>query len=158
MRVGEVVSLDLNQLNLADHTVRVVGKGDKERMVPFGQPARLALDAWLNVGRPRLVTEASQQALFLGNASKRWDQRDLRERLHKLAALAGVPDISPHDLRHSLATHLLTGGADLRSVQEILGHDSLATTQLWGTTFQLLSILTVRCVDWLTEGKGLVGC
>lgn len=129
MRVGEVVSLDLNQLNLSDHTVRVVGKGDKERMVPFGQPARVALDAWLNVGRPRLVTEVSQQALFLGNASKRWDQRDLRERLHKLAALAGVPDISPHDLRHSLATHLLTGGADLRSVQEILGHTSLATTQ-----------------------------
>lgn len=129
MRVGEVVGLNLDQINLDNHTVRVIGKGNKERMVPFGQPARAALNAWLTNGRPHFLGQASGTALFLGNASQRWNQRDLRERLHKLTALAGVPDISPHELRHSLATHLLSGGADLRSVQEILGHDSLATTQ-----------------------------
>lgn len=129
MRVGEVVGLDLADVNLSDHTVLVTGKGNKQRVVPFGQPARKALDAWLRSARAALSGPDSGQALFLGNGTKRWDQRDLRERLHKLAALAGVPDISPHDLRHSAATHLLTGGADLRSVQELLGHNSLSTTQ-----------------------------
>ncbi len=129
MRVGELVGLDLGQVNLADRTVRVVGKGNKERMVPFGGPAVVAITAWVEQGRPALVGAESGAALFLGTTGKRWDQRDTRERLHKLAALAQVPDISPHELRHSAATHLLTGGADLRSVQEILGHTSLATTQ-----------------------------
>lgn len=129
MRVGEVVGLNIGDVNMADHTVLVTGKGNKQRMVPFGQPARKALDAWLGSARTVLAGPDSRDALFLGNGTKRWDQRDLRERLHKLAALAGVPDISPHDLRHSAATHLLTGGADLRSVQELLGHNSLATTQ-----------------------------
>ena len=129
MRVGELVSLDLGQINLGDRTVRVVGKGDKERMVPFGGPAVVALTAWAERGRPALTNADSGAALFLGATGRRWDQRDTRERLHKLAALAQVPDISPHELRHSAATHLLTGGADLRSVQEILGHTSLATTQ-----------------------------
>lgn len=145
MRVGEVVGLNTGDVNLTDHTVLVTGKGNKQRVVPFGQPARKALDAWLGTYRTRLVGPASGAALFLGNGSKRWDQRDLRERLHKLAALAGVPDISPHDLRHSAATHLLTGGADLRSVQEILGHDSLSTTQRYThvTPERLRSAFTV---------------
>lgn len=129
MRVGEIVGLDVGDINLSDHTVMVLGKGNKHRVVPFGQPARKALDQWLASARAHFVGADSANALFLGNGSRRWDQRDLRERLHKLAALAGVPDISPHDLRHCAATHLLTGGADLRSVQEILGHTTLATTQ-----------------------------
>ena len=129
VRVGEVVGADLADADPAERTMRVVGKGDKERVVPFGRPAELALRAWLERGRPQLAQPTSPKAVFLGRRGGRLDQRQARAVVHQAAALAGVDDVAPHALRHTAATHLLEGGSDLRSVQEILGHSSLATTQ-----------------------------
>jgi len=129
IRVGELVALDIGSIDLVERLVRVMGKGGKERVVPFGLPAVQAVDAWLEQGRPTLVKEASGQALFIGDRGGRWGQRQVRDAIHRLAATAGVSDVAPHALRHSAATHLLAGGSDLRSVQEVLGHTSLATTQ-----------------------------
>ena len=128
-RVGEICGLDIDDLDLDERTVRVLGKGDKERVVPFGIPAADSLAHWISRGRPALATSASGAALFLGRRGGRVDQRQLRAASHEVAGLAGVDDIAPHALRHSAATHLLQGGSDLRSVQEVLGHASLATTQ-----------------------------
>jgi len=129
IRVGELAGVDVDDVDLAQRVVRVLGKGDKERVVPFGVPAARAVTRWLDVGRPALATERSGPALLVGDRGGRWGQRQVREAVHRLAAEAGVDDVAPHDLRHSAATHLLAGGSDLRSVQEILGHSSLATTQ-----------------------------
>jgi integrase/recombinase XerC len=129
VRVAELVGLDVDDVDLGERTLRVVGKGDKERVVPFGVPAARALRRWLDVGRPALVGLDSGPALLLGDRGRRWGQRQVREAVHRLAALSGVDDVAPHDLRHSAATHLLQGGSDLRSVQEVLGHTSLSTTQ-----------------------------
>ena len=119
----------MSSLNREALTVRVVGKGNKERVVPYGPPAAQALDHWLVRGRPQLAREGSGHALFLGDKGGRIDPRVVRSMVHKMAAGAGVHDIAPHGLRHSTATHLLQGGADLRAVQEMLGHSSLSTTQ-----------------------------
>ena len=129
LRVSEVCALDVSSLNREALTVRVVVKGNKERVVPYGPPAAQALDHWLVRGRPQLVREGSGNALFLGEKGGRIDPRVVRSMVHKMAARAGVHDIAPHGLRHSTATHLLQGGADLRAVQEMLGHSSLSTTQ-----------------------------
>ena len=129
LRVSEVCALDVSSLNREALTVRVVGKGNKERVVPYGPPAVAALDHWLVRGRPQLAGERSGQALFLGDKGGRIDPRIVRSMVHKMAAHAGVHDVAPHGLRHSTATHLLQGGADLRAVQEMLGHSSLSTTQ-----------------------------
>lgn len=129
LRVSEVCALDISSLNRESLTVRVVGKGNKERVVPYGPPAADALDHWLVRGRPQLAAERSGYALFLGDKGGRIDPRVVRSMVHKMAARAGVHDIAPHGLRHSTATHLLQGGADLRAVQEMLGHSSLSTTQ-----------------------------
>ena len=129
LRVSEVCALDVSSLNREALTVRVLGKGNKERVVPYGPPAQEALDHWLVRGRPQLAGDASGSALFLGERGRRIDPRVVRSMVHKMAAKAGVHDIAPHGLRHSTATHLLQGGADLRAVQEMLGHASLATTQ-----------------------------
>ena len=129
VRVGEVCGADLGDLDLHERTLRVVGKGDKERVVPCGKPAATALSTWLERGRPQLVHPTSPSAVFLGLRGGRLDQRQARTVVHQAAALAGVDDVAPHALRHTAATHLLEGGSDLRSVQEILGHASLATTQ-----------------------------
>ncbi len=129
LRVSEVCALDVSSLNREALTVRVLGKGNKERVVPYGPPAEDALDHWLVRGRPQLAGETSGSALFLGDRGGRIDPRVVRSMVHRMAAKAGVHDIAPHGLRHSTATHLLQGGADLRAVQEMLGHASLATTQ-----------------------------
>lgn len=129
MRVSELCGLDLDSCDRSGQTVRVLGKGDKERVVPYGDPAEHALHAWLARGRPKLVSLRSGRALFLGARGGRLDPRIVRGAVHRLAARAGVHDLSPHGLRHSAATHLLEGGADLRSVQQMLGHSSLTTTQ-----------------------------
>lgn len=132
IRVGELTGLDLSDVDAERRVVRVLGKGRKERSVPYGAPAQHALDSWLVRGRPQLLTEASGAAVFLGVKGGRVDQRVVREMVHRrIAAVPGAPDIGPHGLRHSAATHLVEGGADLRSVQELLGHASLATTQLY---------------------------
>ncbi|MDN4172859.1 tyrosine recombinase XerC [Nocardioides sp. SOB77] len=132
IRVGELVGLDLDDVDRDRNVVRVLGKGRKERTVPFGRPAARALDFWVKQGRPRLLVDGSGPALFLGVRGRRIDQRAVRTLVHRrIADVPGAPDIGPHGLRHTAATHLLEGGADLRSVQEILGHASLATTQLY---------------------------
>ena len=130
MRVGELCGLDVDDVDRDRNVVRVFGKGRKERTVPFGQPAAAAIDAWLGRGRGRLARTGSGPALFLGARGARIDQRAVRTLVHRrIAEVPGAPDLGPHGLRHTAATHLLEGGADLRSVQELLGHASLATTQ-----------------------------
>lgn len=132
MRVSELVSLDVTAVDGGARLVRVVGKGRKERMVPYGVPAAKALDRWLTEGRPRFAVEASGRALFIGVRGRRLDARIVREVVHRAtAAVEGAPELAPHGLRHSAATHLVEGGADLRTVQEYLGHSSLATTQIY---------------------------
>jgi len=132
IRVGELTALDIDDLDLAAGVVRVMGKGSKERTVPFGGPAREALEGWLSRGRPQVATPASGPAVFLGRRGRRADARQVRTAVHRLLAhVTDAPDLGPHGLRHSAATHLLEGGADLRLVQEMLGHASLATTQIY---------------------------
>lgn len=129
IRVGELCGADVDDVDLETRTLRVVGKGDKERVVPFGRPAAVAVRDWLATGRPQLVRDGSPAALLLGRRGGRVDQRQVRTVVHDLATTCGVDDVAPHALRHSAATHLLEGGSDLRTVQEILGHASLSTTQ-----------------------------
>ncbi|MGO4237345.1 tyrosine recombinase XerC [Pseudarthrobacter sp. YAF2] len=132
VRVGELAGLDVDDLDPDRRTLRVIGKGNKERTVPYGVPAALAVDDWLRRGRPALVKDTSGPALFLGARGGRVDQRQVRTLVNALfGALGDTSASGPHALRHSAATHLLDGGADLRAVQEILGHSSLATTQIY---------------------------
>lgn len=132
IRVGELVRIDIDDVDAERRLVRVFGKGSKERSVPYGGPAQRALDGWLTRGRPAIVTSDSGPALLLGRRGSRIDPRTVRRLVHqRIAQVPGAPDIGPHGLRHSAATHLLEGGADLRAVQELLGHSSLATTQIY---------------------------
>lgn len=132
VRVSELCGLDLDDLDLVRRVARVLGKGGKERTVPFGVPATRALDLWITDGRPVLCRPQSGAALFLGRRGGRVDVRTVRRMVHTwIARVPGAPDIGPHGLRHSAATHLVDGGADLRNVQELLGHATLATTQLY---------------------------
>jgi integrase/recombinase XerC len=132
IRVSELCGLDIDDVDMSRRLLRVLGKGNKQRTVPFGAPAQAALGAWLSDGRPALATANSGPALLLGARGRRLDPRQARTVVHQtMAAVDGAPDIGPHGLRHSAATHLLEGGADLRVVQELLGHSTLATTQLY---------------------------
>lgn len=131
-RVSEVCGLDLTDIDFSRNTIRVMGKGNKERTLPFGLPAAKALNSYIAGARPELANDKSERALFLGVRGKRIDQRAIRTIVYEaLQALEGAERMGPHALRHSAATHLLEGGADLRTVQEILGHSSLATTQIY---------------------------
>jgi integrase/recombinase XerC len=131
-RVSEVCGLDIEDLDFHRNTIRVLGKGNKERMIPMGAPAVKALNTYIDEARPMLANDKSARALFLGARGKRIDQRAVRTIVYEaLSALEDVERMGPHALRHSAATHLLEGGADLRTVQEILGHSSLATTQIY---------------------------
>ena len=132
IRVSELCGLDIDDVDTGRRVLRVLGKGNKQRTVPFGEPAHTALSAWLGEGRPALATADSGPALLLGARGGRLDPRQARTVVHQtMSAVDGAPDIGPHGLRHSAATHLLEGGADLRIVQELLGHTTLATTQLY---------------------------
>lgn len=131
-RVAELCGLDFGDVDYERQTIRVLGKGNKERTIPIGNPAMSALKAWLSHGRPHMANKISESAVFIGVRGKRIDQRTVRTVVYEaLSALEGVERMGPHGLRHSAATHLLEGGADLRTVQEILGHASLATTQIY---------------------------
>lgn len=143
IRVGELVGLDIDDVDFGSNVVRVMGKGAKERTVPFGGPAATAMQGWLQLGRGQVVSAGSGPAgngpaggsgpaLFLGRRGGRVDPRQVRSVVHQLLQyVPDAPDVGPHGLRHSAATHLLEGGADLRAVQEMLGHASLATTQIY---------------------------
>lgn len=132
IRVSELCGLDVDDVDTGRRLVRVLGKGNKQRTVPFGDPAQAAISAWLSDGRPALATAASGNALVLGVRGRRIDPRQARTVVHQTVAVVdGAPDMGPHGLRHSAATHLVEGGADLRVVQELLGHSTLATTQLY---------------------------
>jgi integrase/recombinase XerC len=132
IRISELVGLDLGDIDRQRSTIKVMGKGSKERIVPLGQPALKAVDNWINKARAELVSEASGSALFIGSRGKRIDQRVARDVVYQaMEAIGSDKKLGPHTLRHSAATHLLEGGADLRTVQEILGHSSLATTQIY---------------------------
>ncbi len=132
IRVSELCGLDVDHVDLDRRVVVVLGKGGKERSVPFGEPAAHAVVDWLRRGRPALARPSSPPALLLGARGGRFQPASVRRIVHEaLHAIPGAPVIGPHGLRHSAATHLLEGGADLRSVQELLGHATLATTQLY---------------------------
>jgi integrase/recombinase XerC len=132
VRVGELTGLDVDDVDWERRVVRVFGKGAKERTVPIGVPAARAVDVWVREGRPAFATSRSGSALFLGIRGGRLDPRAVRSLVHaRLAQVPGAPDLGPHGLRHTAATHLLDGGADLRSVQELLGHATLTTTQIY---------------------------
>ena len=136
LRISELASADLASLDLRRGEVRVLGKGRKERVGLLGRPAVAALHAWLEDGRPALAArrgaDEAPVELFLNHHGEPLGVRGLRFRLDRLRRAAGLPEgVSPHTLRHSFATHLLDGGADLRVVQELLGHESLATTQVY---------------------------
>jgi integrase/recombinase XerC len=130
-RVSELVNLDLADVDYSRNIVRLMGKGAKERMVPFGLPARDALNSWIRLGRAKCATEDSGQALFLNSHGKRIGVRQVYALVAGLLENTSTGVAGPHALRHSAATHLLDGGADLRAVQELLGHASLGTTQIY---------------------------
>lgn len=132
IRVSELTGLNLEDIDRDRNTLRVIGKGNKERIVPIGIPAMRALEFWIAEGRTKLTEHSTERALFLGSRGKRIDQRVVREIVYQATEALGTNKrVGPHALRHSAATHLLEGGADLRTVQEILGHSSLSTTQIY---------------------------
>jgi integrase/recombinase XerC len=132
LRVSELTGLDLSSVDQQRLTLRVTGKGSKERVVPFGVPAQRALLDYLHRGRPALATEKSGQALFLGSRGGRLGPRTVYALIARLLEdVPGSGPAGPHALRHTAATHLLDGGADLRAVQEMLGHASISTTQIY---------------------------
>ena len=133
LRVAELCGADIDDLDRSRRTIRVVGKGSKERIVPYGDPAARALDAYISRARPVLAARgAGSAALFLGARGARIGTRAVYDVVARaLAPELGVETVGPHALRHAAATHLLDGGADLRTVQEMLGHASLGTTQIY---------------------------
>lgn len=132
LRVSELCGLDLDDIDFDRRTVRVLGKGNKQRVVPMGLPSVRALESWINQGRPAWLTAESNGAVFLGHRGRRLDQRAARRVVTTVTqGISGIPQVAPHGLRHTAATHILEGGADLRTVQELLGHATLSTTQLY---------------------------
>ena len=132
LRCSEVVGLDLDSIDFDSETLRVLGKGSKERIAPIGEPAQRAVTAYLERGRPALVDERREGALLLSKSGRRLSPSDVTRRLALwVNAAATIGRVSPHALRHSFATHMLEGGADLRLIQELLGHASISTTQIY---------------------------
>jgi site-specific recombinase XerD len=132
LRSEEIVNLDVDAVDFDSEELRILGKGSKTRVVPIGEPAQAALQRYLSGGRPVLAGGAPERALFLSKSGRRLSPSDIRRRLETWLRHAGMANgVSPHALRHSFATHLLEGGADLRSIQELLGHASISTTQVY---------------------------
>jgi site-specific recombinase XerD len=135
LRCEEIVNLDATSFDFEDEQLRVLGKGSKERILPVGEPARKALERYLARGRRALARDPRERALFLSKSGRRLSPSDVTRRLslwvERAAQVSQIPGVSPHSLRHSFATHLLEGGADLRTIQELLGHASISTTQVY---------------------------
>jgi integrase/recombinase XerC/integrase/recombinase XerD len=132
LRAEEIINLDDDSVDFDSEVLRVTGKGSKTRIVPMGEPAQRALDRYLRQARPALANDRAEPALFLSRRGRRLSPSDVRRRLDRWVREAAVAGhVSPHTLRHSFATHLLEGGADLRSIQELLGHSSVSTTQVY---------------------------
>jgi integrase/recombinase XerC/integrase/recombinase XerD len=132
LRAEEIVNLNLDSPDFESESMRVAGKGSKTRIVPMGEPAQRALERYLEQARPALTADPNEPSLFLSRRGRRLSPSDVRRRLERWVRQAAVAGhVSPHTLRHSFATHLLEGGADLRSIQELLGHASLSTTQVY---------------------------
>jgi site-specific recombinase XerD len=132
LRAEEIINVDADAVDFESETIRVTGKGSKTRIVPMGEPAQRALERYLSQARPALGGDPAESALFLSRRGRRLSPSDVRRRLDRWVREAAVAGhVSPHTLRHSFATHLLEGGADLRSIQELLGHSSVSTTQIY---------------------------
>ncbi len=132
LRSEEVISLSLDSLDFDSEQLSVVGKGSRHRRLPVGEPAQRAVEDYLGRGRPSLVDDMSERALFISRNGRRLSPSDVSRRLSvRVRDAAAASGISPHALRHSFATHLLEGGADLRTIQELLGHSSISTTQVY---------------------------
>ena len=132
LRAEEIINVDAEAVDFESETIRVTGKGSKTRIVPMGEPAQRALERYLSHARPALAGDRAEPALFLSRRGRRLSPSDVRRRLDRWVREAAVAGhVSPHTLRHSFATHLLEGGADLRSIQELLGHSSVSTTQVY---------------------------
>jgi len=132
VRVEELISINLNDLDLEEGEIKILGKGNKERIVLFGSQARKALEVYLRQARPNLLEGKKSRFLFIGQRGPSLSKRQVERIIRTYAKKAGIPKkVTPHTLRHSFATHLLSGGADLRMVQELLGHVSLSTTQVY---------------------------
>jgi site-specific recombinase XerD len=132
LRCEEIVNLDIDSFDFEEDQLRVLGKGQKERLLPVGEPARRALERYLQRGRRPLADDARERALFLSKSGRRLSNSDVTRRLRIwVANVSTLGGVSPHSLRHSFATHLLEGGADLRTIQELLGHSSISTTQVY---------------------------
>ncbi|MEN9715938.1 MAG: hypothetical protein RJA35_1405 [Actinomycetota bacterium] len=131
MRVSELVGLNLGDIDYSRNLLLVTGKGNKQRMVPYGKPASEALELWISKGRPKLINEATDDALLIGARGRRVNVRVVYGLVAKVLSQTPMGAAGPHALRHTAATHLLDGGADLRAVQELLGHSSLGTTQIY---------------------------
>ena len=138
VRVAELVGLDVRDISLEAGEMRVIGKGDKERIVLLGRPAVAALRAYIDVGRPaQLIDRRPTSAVFLNRFGQRLSVRSVDEVVRQAGVVAGIEQtVTPHLLRHTFATHMLDGGADLRVVQELLGHENLATTQIYANVTQ----------------------
>jgi len=137
VRVAELSALNVRDVDVRSGEMRVIGKGDKERMVLLGRPAAAALRAYIDVGRPAQLGEHATNALFLNRFGGRLSVRSVDEIVRQAGVVAGIEQtVTPHLLRHTFATHMLDGGADLRVVQELLGHENLATTQIYANVTQ----------------------
>jgi integrase/recombinase XerC/integrase/recombinase XerD len=132
LRCEEIVNLDIDSFDFEEDQLRVLGKGSKVRLLPVGEPARRALERYLQRGRRPLAGDPREKALFLSKSGRRLSNSDVTRRLRIwVSNVSSIGGVSPHSLRHSFATHLLEGGADLRTIQELLGHSSISTTQVY---------------------------
>jgi integrase/recombinase XerC/integrase/recombinase XerD len=132
LRCEEIVNLDIDSFDFEEDQLRVLGKGSKTRLLPVGEPARKAVERYLQRGRRPLADDPRERALFLSKSGRRLSNSDVTRRLRIwVANVSSIGGVSPHSLRHSFATHLLEGGADLRTIQELLGHSSISTTQVY---------------------------
>ncbi len=155
LRVSELTHLTRSQIELEAREIRVIGKGSKERLVLMGKPAQAAISAYLQAGRPQLLGKKKTEAVFINRYGKQLIERRIQKIVHQYAKQSGInKKVHPHTIRHTFATHLLDGGADLRVVQELLGHASLTTTQIYTHVSKTQAKKVYLSAHPLAQGKG----